>query len=512
VSRSHEATPAPTTPLDVMGALPRWFTGASWAAWRTLLATLFAVPLTAEQMPLFKRCTGRTRPPAEPAREGWLIVGRRGGKSLIAALVAVWAAVFRTYHLAPGERGLVMVIAADRRQARVVLRYIAAILETLDAATPLILIEHRTAEAIHLGNGISIEVHTASFRSVRGYTVIAAICDEIAVWPAEDSANPDEEILAALRPAMATVPGALLLCISSPYARRGALWEAHRRHFGQDDDPVLVWQADTRTMNPTVPEHVITEAYERDPATAMAEYGAEFRRDVEAFVPREVLDACVIPGRFALPPVAGTVHVGATDVAGGSGADEFATAVAHAEMREGRIVVVLDAVTAARAPFSPAAVTEEHAAFLLSYGVRVVTGDRYGGTWPAERFREHAIEYVPATRAKSDVYREVLPLLTSACAELLDHHKLVAQFLGLEHRTARGGRESIDHAPGGRSHDDLANAAALALVRAAELASAPPDDGDWERELDGKLPEDEWEPLDRADAMRAHRAAGEGVL
>jgi hypothetical protein len=44
---------------------------------------------------------------------------------------------------------------------------------------------------------------------------------------------------------MATIPGAMLLCASSPYARRGALWDAHRRHFGKDGDPILVWQADT---------------------------------------------------------------------------------------------------------------------------------------------------------------------------------------------------------------------------------------------------------------------------
>src|SRR5262249_36329059 len=67
-----------------------------------------------------------------------------------------------------------------------------------------------------------IEVHTASFQAVRGYTLIGAVCDEIAFWRAEDSANPDTEILNGLRPGMATVSGAMLLCISSPYARRRA--------------------------------------------------------------------------------------------------------------------------------------------------------------------------------------------------------------------------------------------------------------------------------------------------
>jgi hypothetical protein len=68
----------------------------------------------------------------------------------------------------------------------------------------------------------------------------------------------------AVAPGMATVPGSLLLCISSPYARRGALWKAYRDHFGQDADPILVWQADTHAMNPTEPEHVIADAYAED--------------------------------------------------------------------------------------------------------------------------------------------------------------------------------------------------------------------------------------------------------
>jgi hypothetical protein len=98
--------------------------------------------------------------------------------------------------------------------------------------------------------------------------------------------NPDRESFAALRPAMATIPGAMLLCASSPYAKRGALWDAYRRHYGKDS-PALVWKAPTRVMNPSVPQSVIDAAIEADPASAAAEYGTEFRADVETFVSRE---------------------------------------------------------------------------------------------------------------------------------------------------------------------------------------------------------------------------------
>src|SRR5436305_11844738 len=132
-----------------------------------------------------------------------------------------------------------------------------ALLTEVSALKPLV--EKELTESLELSNGITIEVQTASFRGIRGHTIIAACLDETAFWRSEESANPDREVLDALRPAMATVPGALLLCASSPYAKRGILYDAYRRHWGRPG-PVLVWKADTRTMNPTVPERVIRDA------------------------------------------------------------------------------------------------------------------------------------------------------------------------------------------------------------------------------------------------------------
>lgn len=96
----------------------------------------------------------------------------------------------------------------------------------------------------------------------------------------QDSANPDHEIVATVRPAMARVPGALLLAIRSPYARRGVLWDAYRHHDGRDGDPVLVWQAETAGMNPAVDPDVIAEAYARDEADGGGRVWREFRREL----------------------------------------------------------------------------------------------------------------------------------------------------------------------------------------------------------------------------------------
>jgi hypothetical protein len=455
------------TPVSILDAVhdpavfEPWFAKPeTWRGWFVFLAALFGLPMTEDDRALFEKCTGRAEAPAGGVREAWLVVGRRGGKSLILSVTAVYLACFLDWlpYLTPGERGTIMVIGADKRQARTILRYITALLVKVPMLAALV--ERETQDAIDLTNGVTIEITTASFRTTRGYTLVAALADEIAFWRSEEnSANPDSEIIAAIRPAMATIPAAMLLCASSPYARRGALWKAYHKHFGKDG-PVLVWKADTETMNPTVPKSVIEEAFESDPASAAAEFGAEFRTDVETFVSREVVDAAVVTGRHELPPVPGNDYMGFTDPSGGS-SDSFTLAIAHRDRFE---LAILDVIREMRPPFSPESVVREFCTLLKAYGISTVCGDRYAGEWPRERFREHGIGYLCAEKPKSDIYRDVLPMLNSGNVELLDNPRLISQLCGLERRTARGGRDSIDHPPSG--HDDLINSACGALLMA----------------------------------------------
>jgi phage terminase large subunit-like protein len=212
------------------------FAHESRAAWRALLAAIFALRLSAAELEIYRRHTERSQAPTAQAREAWLVIGRRGGKSSAVALIAIYLTCFRKYELSRGERGVFMIIAADRKQARVVKRYVSGLLHSVPMLSALV--AHETQDAITLTNGLTIEIHTASFRTIRGYTIVGAVCDEIAFWPNEESANPDTEILNALRPAMATVPGAMLLVISSPYSRRAlpdlreALRKRDRRRAG----------------------------------------------------------------------------------------------------------------------------------------------------------------------------------------------------------------------------------------------------------------------------------------
>ena len=282
-------------------------------------------------------------------------------------------------------------------------------------------VTRRRAHAIELGRRVRIEVTTASARTTRGYTFAAVIADELAFWRSETSVEPDVEVLAAVRPGMTTLPGSRLVCISSPYARRGALWQAFKDHFGRENDPVLVWKASSAVMNPAIDPAAVEAAYQRDAASASAEYGAEFRTDVEAFLTRELLDAVVVPGRQALPPISGTVYSAFVDPSGGA-QDAMTMAIAHSEREDGHLVAVLDLLTARTPPFSPESVVKEFSKLLKAYSVHCVTGDRYSGEWCREGFGRYDIAYMVSEQTKSQLYGEWLPLIDRKSTRLNSSH------------------------------------------------------------------------------------------
>lgn len=435
------------------------FTGPTWAAWRVVLKALFALPLDDDELAMFRALTGRSEPPAVQSSELWAMVGRRGGKSQVAALVAVFLATCRTYRLARGERGVLPIIAADRRQARVVADYVRGILHSTPVLEHMIVRELR--ESVELSTGVTIEIHTASFRRIRGYTVVAAVCDEVAYWPTDEhAAEPDAEILSALRPAMATIPDALLLCLSTPYAKRGELYRAVERHYGQPGD-VLVVCSDTATMNPSVPERVIRKAFERDPVSAMSEYGRDgeiaFRADVSALLTEDAIRAVVPPGVRELPPDPERKVTAHFDAATGSGGDSAALAIAFAgDPAE------LALVRRWRPPFDPSAVVAEAARLVRRYGARRLQIDRYAPGLVKALFLARGVVCHVSRLDTSATFVELLGLVNSRGVRLLDSPELLAEVRRLERRSRQGGRDNVGHPP--NAHDDVAAAAAGCLL------------------------------------------------
>jgi hypothetical protein len=282
--------------------------------------------------------------------------------------------------------------------------------------------------------------------------LLCAVLDEIAFWRDDTTANPDTEVHAAITPGLARVPNSMLVLISTAHKRSGLLWNRFKDHYAKDSD-VLVVKGTTLQFNPTFPVATIDAALQSDPQLYGAEYNSQWRSDLQAFVSRESVQACVVEGRFELAPIPGVTYQAFVDPSGGA-SDSMTLSIAHKVDNR----VVIDVVREWKPPFSPESVVDDCAEVLRLYGIRRVTGDRYGGAWVQEPFHRRGIVYKLSELEKSRLYQAFLPLVNSGRVELLDLPKLKSQIVNLERRTARGGRDSIDHPKG--AHDDIANVVA----------------------------------------------------
>ena len=434
--------------------------GDSWVPWRTLLIAAMGEELTEDERVTFKAITGREQEPDARVNELVAVVGRRGGKSRAMSVLVAYIAGLCDHSdvLVRGERGVALCVALDQRVAGIVREHCAAVLEE----SPILrqLIANRTQETVELTNGISIEVRAASFRKLRGPTYVCVAADELAIWYQDTAyANPDVEILAAVRPALLTTKGPLILA-SSPYSKKGVLWDRYRRHYGPEGSPsILVAHGASRDFNPTLDPAEIERALEEDRPRNSAEFLAQFRSDIEGFVSLEVVESCV-GGYVELGPRSDTTYRAFVDPSGGS-QDSMTLAIAHKTSKPEEQIVI-DAIREVRPPFSPEAVVDDFAALCKLYRVTRIIGDHYGGEFVKEPFRRRGIDIEVSKQVKSDLFRDLLPFLNSGRIMLPRHDRLVAQIVGLERRVSRGGKDSIGHPPHG--HDDVANAVAGAAA------------------------------------------------
>jgi hypothetical protein len=308
-----------------------------------------------------------------------------------------------------------------------------------------------------LKNGVLIGVHSNSFRTVRGRTLVAAVLDEVSFWRDETSATPDIETYRAILPSLATTNG-MLIGISTPYRKLGLLHQKYRDHFAQDGDDILVVQGPSRVFNPTLADEVIAVQRAADPAAALAEWDAEFRADISAFLDDALIDAAVEHGRpLELPRVSGVHYRAFTDSAGGVGADSYTLAIGHKVGEH----VVIDTLRGTHGAFDPQSVTHEYAELCREYGVRSVVGDSYGAGWVSGAWQQCGLTYKRSELPKSQVYLEAIPLFARGLVRLPDHARLLRELRLLERHTHRSGKDTVDHPRGG--HDDHANAVCGAL-------------------------------------------------
>lgn len=435
----------------------------SWSNWLVFFKVLSGYTkskFTKRELRLFRECTGLKELPKERLRECFLVCGRRGAKSTTAGLLAVFYGLWGGWerYLNRGEKAYIFIVSPNMSQGKIIKDYILGIFDSNPVLKKKV--KKVLAAEIHLNNNVIISIKPASWRSSRGFSVGLLLMEELAFyrWD-EESANRDKEIYTALTPGLTTIKNSLTLGLSTPFAKAGLLWEKYKKHWGKPG-PVLIWKAPSWKMNLTLTEKELRERYsDLGEAEFSAEFGANFREDIEGFLPAEIYDKAVAKGRDQVPPKEGVEYVGFADFSEGlrKGADSSTLAIVH----EADNKIILDYLLEVRAPFNPDDVLQRVIAACKSWRVSKITQDRHSIAWISKDLEREGIQVEVSEKNKSEIYELFSVEMNRGNVELLDIPRLRSQCLGL-HRFLRSGGSKIDHLPQG--HDDTINAVAGAVV------------------------------------------------
>jgi hypothetical protein len=460
------------------------------------MKSVYGLALNDVELEIYRRGTGRETYVPREQREVTLLGGRRGGKTgKLAARIALYEA-FRIHRIPRGERGYIMVVAPVIAQARIAFDFILK--DLLNSPVLSSKIAKVRQNEIELKNRIVIGCYPCSFITVRGRAAGAVICEEFCFWRNEvTSVHCDEEVLAALRPTMATFPTSKLIKLSTPNLKRGVAYGEYQRR-GELDYPV--WQLSSQELNPTISNEFLEAERKRRPADYKREYLAEFVDSVASWIEPEVLDRCVIKGRKDLPPLPGATYAAAIDPAFKK--SDFAMAVAH--QADGGLIV-LDCVPfwsgSKQAPLGFQWVCGQVAGILRDFGINFLRGDQFAAVAVNQEFMKLGISYGEFTlnrNNRAQLFNNLRHVIEQQRIELLDDPKLLQQLRSLEeHRSSDG---NIDIRPD-HGKDDLVIVLALCAFELSQSAfnpaPVPMSLGHVTRSWEGRLPSARrgWDPF-----------------
>jgi hypothetical protein len=425
----------------------------------TILKSVYGMELTEGELIIYRRGTGHEIYDAKPCEEATLIIGRRGGKTTLAVYIVIYEAI-RDHGLPEGEEGYIVIIAKDLKQARRVFRIIREKFRRSPVLSKLV--KKVTRDEIVLHTNVVISCFPPNHESVRGRNLIAVIADELAFWSQDEwAASPAEEVLAALRPGMATVRDTKLLKISTPYGKIGIIWQEFTRRAELD---FPVWQLPSIEMNPTLRGERLEREQHRDETKYRREYLAEFTDSVTNWIPPEFIDHCIVRGRAELPPRQGVRYVAALDAA--TRGSDFAFAIVHKTPDDGVVVDYVQTWTPSKTKDTPLLIEPilcQIRGVLDRYGTNHIIGDQFYSDAIRQQFLKIQIicdkfEFTAASR--SGLFTNLRDLLTERKLELLDDPKLIGQLRNLRQEQRPSGY--VDVRPVG-GKDDSAVVVALAV-------------------------------------------------
>jgi hypothetical protein len=277
-----------------------------------------------------KRCNIREQDLTCERRELILILGRRSGKSALAAIFAAYE-IYKLlkrghpqayYGMPSGSEIRILDIANDKEQASIVYNDIQNHIQAIDYFKSSVAHDTQTYLKFRTENDIkkfgpesTNGTITATFKSsiakgLRGRGIICAILDEIAFF-VDNGKSSAERVYRAIQPSIAQfarhdkktrkaigdTEGRMIL-ISSPDAKEGFFYNQYQMSMtgGKEARNMLMIQAPTWEIRPDLPKSYYEVEFAKDPNGFMTEHGAEFSDRVRGFIEdHKDLQACIVP-------------------------------------------------------------------------------------------------------------------------------------------------------------------------------------------------------------------------
>jgi hypothetical protein len=435
-------------------------------AQEVVLRVLYGLPLDDAQKQLYEKLTGNTEVFEDgiEKREGLWVVGRRGGKSTLASIVGLFEACCRGHiwrkHVRAGELVYVVIVATRQKQAEDIIQANCANLLRNSKIAYLVKEDFQTN--LRLMNDVAISSFPCNSTAARGYPIACLITDEIAHYQVEGP-KADENIFNALHAGQAQFPSSKWLMISTPSAKQGIFYERFNEGF-QVPSRVTI-QADTRTLNPEIPQDFIDRQYKADEDNARREYGAEFAEQVFGFFsscPQKLIESFGLTEDVVYQ--AGQRYCAAIDQSGLSGQDRFTFSIAHRELRSGD-KVWQDVLRSWDTRESDVAL-EEIKGLCATYHVGTVYGDQYAAGWVSDALSKKGLAFEVSERLPV-VYTNFKTLVLMGRILLQDRPDLKKGLTETQGFYGRSNKLSIGHERTSEGHGDTADA----TVRSAFYAS-----------------------------------------
>lgn len=477
--------------------------GVDWAAYpaqRLVAGVSFdgePIPDTPMARALFGGALGEV--PRMVRRMLVAVCGRRGGKTytLISLRLLHLALTCDVSMVRPGQRPVALVIAPNEKLRQEAVNYALGAARAHPSMRQWLQLPRGAREddvfsefAIrrpHDGVIVSFEggVATAGGYGGRGRALVGLALDEVAFFRDKSSKVNDEDILNAA--SKAVLPGGQIIIASSPWSKRGVLWERYTANVGKPTSAIAV-HAPTTLLNPApwIAEQVEAERA-RDPDAARHEYDAEFLdAGTTAFFDDALIESCIDDalndGR--MPNPGELVRAGGDT---GLRSDSATLAIGHLVGTQILTGELVEMRPEPNKPLKPSEVAQTFRARCDAHGVTYYTAD--GHYWDAVLEYMGTIPCAQYTGSPDEAFVRARSLMRQGRVRIPRNDRLLRQLREVEGRPKPGGGIAITM-PRWRTggHGDIAQALVLMLsALGGDVAQAPTP----------KAGTPEWEAADR---------------